>query len=386
MPFSARTGFFVEPAGAPPAPGDTIWYEITGSEWTGNVSGSITGGTVSHTTTTVAPFSGSLSYRSAVLHPNGNIYCAPRNSGSGMVEYDPVNDTHSLLTYGVLGSLSSTGQAYFHSACLTESGNILCVPFNYTKIVQVDPEAGTATEFGSFSGTVKWSGGVLGQNGNVYFVPQNYNGVLEVDPVNETTTTKTYGLSMSGSTKWWGGYRSPKDDRIYCGTLRQNGFLVISADGQSADLNTYGQSFSTSTNNHYGVCGDMFGNVVAIRGDFGSSKVINPDTNTSFTFTITGNSFGGVTGADGNVYTVSKSSRIQKVDLSAGDSSPSVNTISATDTQNKMAAVTALNNKTYIFRDGSSSTVQVIDTSGNAANLTNGANLILSPYFKTSKI
>jgi hypothetical protein len=298
-----------------------------------------------------------------------------------------VNDVSTNLTYGALASLSSSGQAYFHSACLTESGNILCVPFNYSSIVQVDPVAQTATSFGSFSGTVKWSGGVLGANGNVYFIPQNYNGVLEVDPVNETTTTKTYGHTMSGATKWWGGYRSPKDDKIYCAPLRNGAVLVISSDGTTATRETFGQSFATNVNQHYGATGDMYGNVVLVRGDGPNTKVINPDTSTSFLVSGTNVSFGGVTGADGNVYTVSKASRIQQIDLSAGTSSPTVTTVAAiTDTGNKMAAVTALNNKTYFFRDGSNSTVQVMDTGGNAANVTNGANVILSPYFKTSKI
>ena len=384
MPFSSRLGFYQDQTVAPtPPPADTIWYDITGSDWTTAASG-FTGGTVSTSTVTVSYFSDSLASRSAVLHPNGNIYCAPRNSGSGMLEYDPVNDVSTNLTFGDLGSLSSTGQAYFHSACLTESGNILCIPFNHTAIVQVDPVAQTATSFGSFAGTVKWSGGVLATNGNIYCVPQNYNGVLEVDPVNETTTTKTYSIGMSGSTKWWGGYRSPKTDKIYCAPLRFGSVLVIDADGQGATTETYGHTFPTSTNQHYGATGDMYGNVVLVRGDGSTTVVVNPDSNTSYTVS-TNTSFGGVTGADGNVYTVSKSSQGQKIDLSGGNVTPGVST-AYTDTGNKMAAVTALNNKTYIFRDGSSSTVQVLDTSGNAANVSNGANVILSPYLKTSKI
>jgi hypothetical protein len=381
MPFSARGGFLHQPAGAPPA--DTIWYDINGSDWLSTASG-FTGGTTTGGSRTVTYFNTSLASRSAVLHPNGNIYCAPRNSGSGMLEYDPVNDVSTNLTYGALAGLNSTGQAYFHSACLTESGNILCIPFNYTKIVQVDPVAQTATEFGTFTGTVKWSGGVLASNGNVYCTPQNYNGVLEIDPVNETTTVKTYSIGMSGSTKWWGGYRSPKTDKIYMPPLRFGSVLVISADGQSATTETYGQTFSTGANQHYGACGDMYGNVVLVRGDGPDTKVINPDSNTAFTV-ATNVSYGGVTGADGNVYTLSKGTTTQKIDLSAGDTSPGV-TIVDYDTGNKMAATTALDNITYMFRDGSSSDVQTLDTTGNAANVSNGANIILSPYFSTSKI
>jgi len=383
MPFSARGGFLHQPAGAPPA--DTIWYDINGSDWLSTASG-FTGGTltIGNATGSVPYFSASLASRSAVLHPNGNIYCAPRNSGSGMLEYDPVNNTSTNLTYGVLAGLNSTGQAYFHSACLTESGNILCIPFNYTKIVQVDPVAQTATEFGTFSGTVKWSGGVLASNGNVYCTPQNYNGVLEIDPVNETTSVKTYGIGMSGSTKWWGAYRSPKDDRLYMPPLRFGSVLVISADGQSATTETYGQTFATNANQHYGACGDMYGNVVLVRGDGPDTKVINPDSNTSFTVS-TNISYGGVTGADGNVYTISKGTNVQKIDLSSGNTTPTVTT-AISDTGNKMAATTALNNKTYIFPDGGSNELWYIDTSGNAANVSNGANIILSPYFSTSKI
>ena len=386
MPFSARQGFFFQGGVTPPPANDTIWYGITGSDWSNTASG-LTGGTVSHTTDTVTYFTAPLASRSAVLHPNGNIYCAPRSSGQGMLEYDPVNGVSTLLQYGALANTlgaNSTSNAFFHSACLTESGNILCVPFSYTKIIQVDPVAGTATEFGTFSGTAKWSGGVLGTNGNVYFIPQNYNGVLEVDPVTETTTTHTYGLTMSGSTKWWGGYRSPKDDRIYCAPLLNGAVLVIAPDGQSATRETFGLTFNTSPNQHYGATGDMYGNVVLVRGDGPNTKVINPDSNTGYTVS-TNVSFGGVTGADGNVYTISKNSAMQKIDLSSGNATPTVTTALA-DNPNKMAATTALNNKTYVFHDGGDSEVFIFDTSGNAANLSNGANTILSPYFKTSKI
>ena len=380
MPFSARQGFLTQPAvGA-----DTIWYDITGSEWTGNASSFSQSGAPNQYNITVSEFGGNdFRYRGCALHPNGNIYYAPRSSSSGMLEFDPVNRTSSYITDGPLGSLSQS-TANFHSCILTEQGNIMCIPFSYTKIIEYSPSTGVATEFGSFSGGAKWSGAVLGQNGNVYCVPQNYNGVLEIDTLNKTTTTHTYGISMSSNQKWWGGYRSPKDDRIYCAPLIYGSVLVIAPDGQSATTETYSQTFSTSTNAHYGACGDKFGNVVMIRGDTGLSKVINPDTNTAFTFSVTGATYGGVTGADGNVYTVPKGSSVERIDLSSGNSTPSVYSLGTLIT-NRMAATTALNGNIYIAPDVSYTTVFEIDVNADMT-ITNQSNLILSPYLRTSKI
>ncbi len=386
MPFSARQGFFSLSGEAPPPAGDTIWYDITGSEWTGNAI-NFTGGSVTTTALVVSEFSGNSNrYRSGVLHPNGNIYYAPRSSSDGMLEFDPVTKNTSYLTYGDLSlTTGSSSNAWFHSACLTESGNILCIPFHIDEIIQVDPVAGTAVSMtDTFSGQAKWSGGVLGQNGNVYCVPQNYNGVLEIDPVNDATTVHTYSISMSGSTKWWGGYRSPKDDRIYCAPLRFGSVLVIAPDGQSATTETYGQSFSTSINQHYGATGDLYGNVVFCKGDTGSTIVVNPDSNTSFTAT-TNTAFGGVTGADGNVYTVSKGTPGQKIDLSSGNATPTVSTFLADHLPFRMAATTALNGNIYISPDGDSSEMYEVDVSA-YMGVDNMSNLILSPYFKTSKI
>ena len=388
MPFAARTGFFSVSGEAPPPPaGDTIWYDITGSEWTGNASSFSQSGAPNQYNITVSEFGGNnFRYRSGVLHPNGNIYYPPRSSASGMLEFDPVNRTTSYLTYGDLSLTTGTsGNAWFHSACLTESGNILCIPFHIDEIIQVDPVAGTAVAMtDTYGGQAKWSGGVLGQNGNVYCIPQNYNGVLEIDPVNDATTVHTYGISMSGSTKWWGGYRSPKDDRIYCAPLLFGSVLVIAPDGQSATTETYGQTFSTGTNAHYGACGDKFGNVVMIQGDTTPSKVINPDNNTAFNFTVTGATYGGVTGADGNVYTVPKGQSVERVDLSSGNSTPSVYSL-GTLTTNRMAATTALNGNIYIAPDINFTTMFEIDVNADMT-ITNQSNLILSPYFKTSKI
>lgn len=384
MPFSARQGFFASTSELPD------WYEITGTQWLATASqfNSAGGGLASYVT--VNEFNGgSQRYRSSVLHPNGNIYLPPRSSNDGMLEFDPATENSSYITTGAIPTGPTSSGRKFQGGVLTESGNIVMIPFDYTKVVQYDPVADTATEFGSISGSAKFTGGVLGENGNIYCVPQNHNGVLEIDPVNEVTTVKTYGISMTSATKWWGGCRSAKTDKIYMAPIRDSrGFLVISADGQSATTETYGYSYSTSISEHYGCSTDMYGNIVAIVGDntsSGSTKVIDPVANTSFTVAITGTTYGGITAGDGNVYTIPKDTNgVRKIDLSGGNATPTVTTVGSAEHGPRMAATTALDGKTYFFPDTSDTTVFKLDKNIDTS-LGNYANVLISPYLQTGK-
>lgn len=382
--FAARGGFVYSSEELPPA-GDTIWYDITASSYR-SIATAFSGGTVTTNSVTVSGFSSAaLRYRGSVLHPNGNIYYPPRNSNNGMLEFQPSTGNSRYINTGAFSSLTSTSGAYFHSGVLTEQGNILCVPFNYTSIIEYDPDTGNSSAWGSFSGTTKWSGAVLGTNGNVYCVPQNYNGVLEIDTVNKTTTVKTYGLSMTAATKWWGGTRSMKDDRIYMAPLLRGKVLVLAPDGQTATEETYSQTFGTGANEHYGATCDRFGNVVLVQGDSTRTKVINPDSNTAFTINIGVNTYGGITGIDGNVYTLCKTTNTKKIDLSSGNSSPTVTDVYTTVSPTRIAATTGLNGKIYMAPDAASSSLLELDISGNQS-IDNYANVVLSPYLQTSKI
>jgi len=390
MPFSARQGFFFQGGVTPPPANAIAWYEYDRANYE-PISNAFTGGTLSYSVLTDSKFVGNANrYRAAVAHPNGNIYLPPRSSASGMIEFDPSTGTSNYLTYGVLGSLTSTTGNYFHSGVLTESGNILCIPFKYDAFVQVDPVAGTATEFGTIDAAlvgvsdVRFTGAVLAPNGNVICIPQNAQVFLDVDPVTETYTAKTYGIpGMTNTQKFFGGARSFKDDCIYCAPLRAGGVARIDTANNVGSYTNYGITMG-GTNSYYGACTDKFGNVVILAGESGKSDfIINPDSNTAFTFNFPTTTYGGIQGADGNVYTTDKNSSVYKVDISGGNTSPGSGTI--VDTVNQMAGCTATNGNVYIFPDASSN--QIIEIRPGAdTGISNFANIVLTPYMNPGRI
>ncbi len=392
MPFSARQGFFTQVAVTPPPAGDIVWYEYDRANYE-PISESLTGGTTTASTFTVSAMSPSLSYRAGVAHPNGNIYCMPRNASTGMLEIDPVNETSTTHTYGDLGLLSSSGQAYFHSCCITESGNIIAAPFNYDYIMQVDPVAQTATKFGltgrdsgPFTDSVQFTGMVLAPNGNVIAIPQQYGKFLDIDPVNETVTETNYGLTLSTTTNmFFGGCRSFQDDKIYPSPLRYQGIVAIDAVAGTATTSQYSQSWPV-TNNHYGTSCDKFGRIIYVRGESGvPNRIFDPDSNTASTFTFSQNNFGSIQGADGNIYSISKGSQTKKLVFDSNtDIVPAESTVN-TNTGNKMIAATATSGHTVILRDGSNSTAYKLDTSANTS-IDNFANVTMTPYMNAGRI
>jgi hypothetical protein len=390
MPFAARTGFFSVSAEAPA--GAIAWYEYDRANYE-PISESLTGGTVTTSTFSVSGFSGNnFRYRGGCLGENGNIYCAPRSSGNGILEIDPVNKTSQYRSPGALASLNSTSGNYFHGAVLLPSGNILCVPFNYDRFIEFDPVADTATEFGptidsAFCGssTIKYAGGVLASNGNVWCTPTNATTWLEYDHVNKTVSKSTFGLADMGlSFKFFGSARSFNDDCIYCAPQDYGYVVRIQPEANVATRSKYGQTIPQGgTNQSYGMCADKYGNVVFLQGESGvTSKRVDTEANTAFSFNLGGTSFGACQGADGNVYSITKSYATRKYDVEANTST----TVYATTSPNRMIGITALNGNTYILPDQSSTTCLEIDTSSNILSIDNYANVILTPYMNPGRL
>jgi len=393
MPFSARQGFF-----SLAVSDDIVWYEYDRANYE-PVSESLTGGSVANSTFTVTPMTTSLAYRGGVGHPNGNVYCVPRNSGDGLLEIDPNNETWSTYTYGDLSLLSATGQAYFHSCCLTESGNILAVPFNYDYIMQIDPVAQTATSFamngrstgnvivdGGFTSSVQFTGAVLAPNGNVIAIPQTYGDFLDIDPVNETVTVTDFGLTLrSGTSEFFGGCRSFQDNKIYPSPLRYQGIVAIDTDAKTATTSQYSQSWPT-TNNHYGTSCDKFGRIIYVAGENTvPNRIFDPDSNTASTFTLTGFSYGSIQGADGNVYTISKNSATRKIIFTSNtDVVPTINTVQS-DTNDKMIAAGTTNGEIIILRDGGNFTAYKLNLS-TSPSIDNFENVVMTPYMNPGRI
>jgi len=391
MPFSARQGFFKLAVSD-----DIVWYEYDRANYE-PISESLTGGGVANSTFSVSPMTTSLAYRGGVAHPNGNIYCVPRNSGDGLLEIDPNSEANSTYTYGDLSLLSATGQAYFHSCCLTESGNILAVPFNYDYIMQIDPVAQTATKFGltgrdsgPFTSSVQFTGAVLAPNGNVIAIPQQYGDFLDIDPVNETVTVTDFGLTLrSGTNEFFGGCRSFQDNKIYPSPLRYQGIVAIDTDAKTATTSQYSQSWP-GVNNHYGTSCDKFGRIIYVGGENTvPHRIFDPDSNTASTFTgsptLTGFSYGSIQGADGNVYTISKGSATRKIIFTSNtDVSPTINTVQS-DTNNKMIAAGTTDGEIIILRDGGNATAFKLNLN-TSPDIDNFANVVMTPYMNAGRI
>jgi len=131
-------------------------------------------------------------------------------------------------TTNSFGSLSGAGKWF--GGVLAPNGKIYGIPFNNTKILEIDPTTNTTTLFGSFSGSFKWLGGVLAPNGKIYGIPLNSNQVLEIDPATNTTTL--FG-SFSGGVKWVCGVLAP-NGKIYGIPYNSTQILEI---GESQSIN-----------------------------------------------------------------------------------------------------------------------------------------------------
>ncbi len=106
---------------------------------------------------------------------------------------------------------SFTGSIKLTGGVLAPNGKIYGIPFQATTVLEIDPVTKTTTEFGSLAGTYKWWGGVLAPNGKIYGIPCDSKTVLEIDPVTKTTTE--FG-SLAGTFKWQGGVLAP-NGKIY---------------------------------------------------------------------------------------------------------------------------------------------------------------------------
>ena len=90
-----------------------------------------------------------------------------------------VTDVSFAPQVSTFGSL--TGSIKWTGGVLAPNGKIYGIPYGSTTVLEIDPVTKTTTEFGSLSGSAKWSGGVLAPNGKIYGIPYNSTTVLEID-------------------------------------------------------------------------------------------------------------------------------------------------------------------------------------------------------------
>lgn len=147
-------------------------------------------------------FSGSNQYSSAVLAPNGKIYCIPADATDILI-IDPASNTATRSTMGV--DLSGSGKWY--GGVLAPNGKIYCTPNNAVDILIIDPTSNTATRSNlgvNLSGASNWLSSTLGSDGKIYCAPYNATDILIIDPASNTATRSNMGANLSGGGNWNG--------------------------------------------------------------------------------------------------------------------------------------------------------------------------------------
>jgi len=256
--FAARGGFVYFEEAAPSAV--PAWQTMTPAEITSEVeTWELTGSRSLDTSfalgTTILNVAGA--YRSAVLHPNGNVYLAP---------------------------------------CTKATNNIL----------EIDLQNSVATEIATgqtLSGAVKFISGCLGSDGKIYYPPRDFNKVLIADPANASYTVQDWGLTLTG-----GVYTTAvaSDNKIYA--MGDADILIIDVEANTAILTTYGIISGTTVARHVAGVRSIADGCVYF-GPYGNTHVfrIDPVSNTATSSTY-GVSFGSqaaqgiANGKDGWIY------------------------------------------------------------------------------------
>jgi streptogramin lyase len=141
-----------------------------------------------------------------VLANNGKIYGIPFAENS-VLEINPSTGTATTFTSPSSG---------FVGGVLASNGKIYGIPFNARTVLEIDPNTGTATTFGSLSSGNKWAHGVLANNGKIYGIPYDTNSVLEIDPIYKTVSTfgESSDVWLYNFAGWSDGVLGP-DGNIY---------------------------------------------------------------------------------------------------------------------------------------------------------------------------
>lgn len=122
-------------------------------------------------------------YDSAVVAPNGKIYCIPRFIDYGTITKILVIDT---LNNNQLSSISTKKKAGWSGGTLANNGKIYCAG---ATILVIDPSNDTISEFGTYTSPTLWANSVLASNGKIYFTPIAQTYILCINPNNNTVST-----------------------------------------------------------------------------------------------------------------------------------------------------------------------------------------------------
>lgn len=296
--FAARGGFiYYEPPGATVPAWQTMSNtEITSEVSTWQLTGTRSLGTSFALGTTI--FNTEGAYRSGTLHPNGNVYLPPcTKATNNILEIDLQNSTAREIATGQTFS----GAVRFFCGALGSNGKIYCPPYNYNKVLIMDPANASYTvqDWGlTLTGGIYAAAVAAGDK--IYAIGDN--DILVIDVQANTAIQSNYGiLTTAVANRNISGVRSIKDGNIYFGPYANTHVVRVDPVANTATSSTYGVSFGSQATQ--GMANGKNGNIYLARHNNTNNWQINPTANTASTVGGTSTkAVGAATGPDGNVY------------------------------------------------------------------------------------
>ena len=189
------------------------------------------------------------------------------------------------------------GYSGFIAATVAANGKLYAAPYTASGIMEIDPEAGTTSKFGSVGGSVAYMGGVLAPNCLIYLTPYGAGNIVELDPDAKITTT----FGSVGSGRYWGSVLG-RDGRIYVfpAFFSANSILKVDPESHAIEMKNVGNGFSEGVLSSTGV--------IYSFPYYGSTKILkyNPSTDTATTIdtnkTKTYGWAAGVVAPNGKIY------------------------------------------------------------------------------------
>lgn len=171
------------------------------------------GGTRNNATLVGSEYSGTQKYSSIIGAANGKLYCIP-SQATQVLEVNPATGVTSLI-----GSVYSNLNDKWSGGILHSNGKIYCIPLNFGQVLVIDPANGSTSLMGTdyvtgsipnTTGYAKWHGGALASNGKIYGIPRAHTRILEIDPVAGTTALVGSTLAAFGEKYSYGCFTNGK--------------------------------------------------------------------------------------------------------------------------------------------------------------------------------
>ena len=251
-------------------------------------------------------------YQGGCLGPNGLIYCAPYSTTSNVLVINPSNDSVRYLTTRPASPVLST-QSY-NGAVLAPNGLIYCIPYIASNILIINPVTDSAVYgVSSITPTVasqRYQGGVLADNGLVYCIPYGATNIMIINPANSSVSYGTGGAALVpalSTQTYLGGVYHP-NGKIYCMPNLASNVLIINTSNNTVAYGTGGPSLSPvlSTQRYYGGVLAPDGNIYCTPNNATYMMIINTSNDSvsyATAFSVAGQRFQGFTLApNGKIY------------------------------------------------------------------------------------